>query len=578
MKIKYFCSIFFFILCLGILFSHAQNNINSSEKKYINHYFLAEKHKALEEYEKAKKEYDVCINENPRESAAFFQLAKIHFNLGYYDEAKEYALEASKLDPKNIWYLYLLIEIYYQNFEFEKQAQVWEDLIQINKSNQIYYLEAVNTYIHLELFKKALKIIQKAEKIIPENENLIILKSDVFQKLNDLDKAIEIILSAHKKSPKNLNFLQKLSELYVLQSKYELANEIYYKILKLEPGDPTALLASYKIFQTQNLKSKEKEVFLKIFKSNKINKEQKIDILFEVFSDELKTNRYKDYIPKVLTECILTYPEEVMFYVILGDFQLLHNDTEGALNNYINAINYGLKDKLLYEKILNIYLVNNELDQVLFYSNQSIEYYPFYPIFYYYEGLAFMYKKEYLEATKSMMRGLDYVIDDPVLKSEMCATLGDNYHKLGNDKDSDKFYDLALEINPEYIIVLNNYSYYLSLRGGEKNLLKAEEMIVKCLSLTEKEPRASFLDTYAWVLFQQGKYSSDLSVQLEKYNLSKKMMILCFENGGKSAVMHDHYGDVLFELNDFIGAKKQWGEALRKDPGNKKIQKKLKNF
>ena len=577
MKVKYLI-IFFFIFHLGILFSYAQNNVDASAKKYIKHYFLAEKYKALEEYEKAKTEYDFCINENPRESAAFFQLAKIHFGLGDYNQAKEYALEASKLAPKNIWYLYLLIEIYYQNFEFEKQAQVWEELIQIDKSNKIYYLEAANTYIHLGLFKKALKIIKQAEKNISENENLIILKSEIFQKLNDVEKSTNIILSAHKKNPNNLNFLKKLSELYVLQSKYELANEVYHEILKLDPFEPTALLASYKIFQTQNLKSEEKEVFLKIFKSNKITKEQKIDILFEVFSDESKTSRYKDYIPQVLADCILTYPEEVMFYVITGDFQLLHNDTEGALNNYINAINYGLKDKLLYEKILNIHLVNNELDQVLFYSKQSIGYYPFYPIFYYYEGLAFMYKKEYLEATKSIIRGLDYVIDDPVLKSEMYATLGDNYHKLGNNKESDKFYDLALGINPEYIIVLNNYSYYLSLRGGQKNLLKAEEMIIKCLSLTEEEPSPSFLDTYAWVLFQQGKHSSDLGVQLEKYNLSKKMMILCFENGGKSAVMHDHYGDVLFELNDFIGAKKQWEEALRKDPGNRKIEKKLKNF
>ena len=577
MKIKYLI-IFFFILCSGILFSHAQNNVKASDKKYIKHYFLAEKHKALEEYEKAKAEYDICINENPREPAAFFQLAKIYFGLGDYNQAKEYALEASKIAPKNIWYLYLLIEIYYQNFEFEKQAQVWEDLIRIDKSNKIYYIEAANTYIHLELFKKALKIIQQAEKNISENENLIILKSEIFQKLNDVEKSINIILSAHKKTPNNLNFLKKLSELYVLQSKYELANEVYHKILKLDPGDPTALLASYKIFQTQNLKSEEKEVFLKIFKSNKITKEQKIDILFEVFSDESKISRYKDYIPQVLADCILIYPEEVMFYVITGDFQLLHNDTESALNNYINAVNYGLKDKLLYEKILNIHLVNNELDQVLFYSKQSIEYYPFHPIFYYYEGLAFMYKKEYLEATKSIIRGLEYVIDDPVLESEMYATLGDNYHKLGNDKNSDKFYDLALGINPEYIIVLNNYSYYLSLRGGGENLLKAEEMIIKCLSLTEEGPSPSFLDTYAWVLFQQGKHSLDLGVQLEKYNLSKKMMILCFENGGKSAVMHDHYGDVLFELNDFIGAKKQWGEALRKDPGNRKIEKKLKIF
>ena len=574
MKIKYLI-IFFFILCSGITPSDSQSNINSLEKKYIKHYFLAEKYKALEEYEKAKIEYEICIKEKPEEPSAFYQLAKIHFSLGDYNQAREYIVEAKKTNPENIWYSYLLIEIYYQTFELEKQAEVWLDLIQLDKENPLYYLEAIHTYMNLGLFKKALKIIQKAEKNISVNENIIILKSEVFQKDNDVDKAVEIILSAHKKDPKNLIFLKKLSELYILQSEYELANEIYNKILNLDPENSTALLASYKIFQTQGLIKEEIEVFLKIFRSQEITKEQKIDVLFAVFSDNEKIDRYKNYIPEVLDECILIYPEEVMFYVVLGDFQLLHDDLDGALTNYIKAINYGLKDKLLYEKILNIHLVNNELDEVLFYSNQAIDYFSFHPIFYYYEGLAFMYKKEHQKATNSIVKGLEYVIEAPLLQSEMYALLGDNYHKLGNNEESDKFYDLALQINPEYIIVLNNYSYYLSLRGGENNLLKAEEMIIKCLKITEDSPQPSFLDTYAWILFKQGKESIDLNIQLEKYNLSKKIMNLCFENGGSSAVMHDHYGDVLFELNDLIGAKKQWEEALKKDPENKKLKKKL---
>ena len=276
--------IFYFILYSGVLFSFSQNNINSSEKKYIKHYFLAEKHKALEEYDKAKAQYEICIKEKPEESAAFFQLAQIHFDLGGYNQAKEYILEAKKLTPENIWYQYLLIDIYHQTFELDKQVDIWLDLIKIDKKNQVYYVEAIYTYMKLGLFKKALKIIQKAEKNIPGNENIIILKSEILQKENQLEKAIEVISSAHKKTPKNLIFLKKLSELYILQSEYELANEVYKKILNLEPGNSTALLASYKIFQTQGLTQKEMEIFLKIFSSSQITKEQKIDVLFEVFS------------------------------------------------------------------------------------------------------------------------------------------------------------------------------------------------------------------------------------------------------------------------------------------------------
>ena len=121
-------------------------------------------------------------------------------------------------------------------------------------------------------------------------------------------------------------------------------------------------------------------------------------------------------------------------------------------------------------------------------------------------------------------------------------------------------------------------SYYLALWGGENNLLKAEEMIVKCLDLTKTTPEPSFLDTYAWVLFQQGQEATESNKKLEKYHLSKKMMDSCFENGGNSAVMHEHYGDILFELNDINAAKKQWKEAFKKDPNNKNLEKKINNY
>jgi len=574
----YFLVIGFFMFFSGILFSQSLNSISAKEKKYLQHYFLAEKYKAIDEIKKAQIEYEICTKENPKESAPFFELFKIHLSLGDLELAKEYIMEAKTLYPTNVWYLYALIELYAKTYDFDKQAELWEDLIQIDKSNNMYYVEAIYCYMNLGLFKKALKIVQKAEKNISKNENLTILKSEIYQRENKIERSIEIILNAHNKNPNNLNYLKKLSELYILKSEYILANEVYTKILDIEPENPTALLASFKIFQTQSLLAQEIDVFLKIFNSIRVTKEQKIDILFEIFSDNKKIERYKNHIPIVLDKCILTYPDEVMFYVVLGDYKLLHNDLVGALKNYINAISYGLRDKLVYEKILHINLVNNNLENVIFYSDQAIEYYSFNPIFYYYKAVALIYKSQYKESNKILIRALEYTLDNTTLESEIYALLGDNYNKLGDNEESDKFYDLALSVNPDFILVLNNYSYYLSLRGGGSNLLKAEKMILKCLKLTEDDPQPSYIDTYAWVLFQQGKLSKDVNIQVEKYNLSKKMMNLCFERGGNSSVMYDHYGDVLFELNDLNGAKEKWEEALKKDQGNKQIEKKLNQF
>ena len=81
------------------------------------------------------------------------------------------------------------------------------------------------------------------------------------------------------------------------------------------------------------------------------------------------------------------------------------------------------------------------------------------------------------------------------------ATIGDTYYKLGQTKNAFKAYDRALKADPEYLPVLNNYAYYLSLQ--KKKLKKAAAM---SKITVEKDPdNATYLDTYGWILYLQGK-------------------------------------------------------------------------
>ena len=52
----------------------------------------------------------------------------------------------------------------------------------------------------------------------------------------------------------------------------------------------------------------------------------------------------------------------------------------------------------------------------------------------------------------------------------------------------------------------------------------------------------------------------------------------CFDVGGNSAVIFEHYGDILFQLNNFKGAKEYWEKAIKIDSGNKTIKEKIKNL
>jgi tetratricopeptide (TPR) repeat protein len=146
------------------------------------------------------------------------------------------------------------------------------------------------------------------------------------------------------------------------------------------------------------------------------------------------------------------------------------------------------------------------------------------------------------------------------------STKGDLYHNAGDFKKAYKAYDKALKINPDYEYVLNNYAYYLSVEG--KNLKKAYEMSKKTI---EKEPNnATYLDTFGWIVYLQGR-------PMEAKPFFKRAMLY----GGKdSAVILDHYAEVLFALKEYDMAFVYWSLAKQKNsngevPGlDEKIQQK----
>lgn len=116
------------------------------------------------------------------------------------------------------------------------------------------------------------------------------------------------------------------------------------------------------------------------------------------------------------------------------------------------------------------------------------------------------------------------------------ATIGDTYYKLGQTKNAFKAYDRALRADPEYLPVLNNYAYYLSLQ--KKKLKKAAAM---SRITVEKDPdNATYLDTYGWILYLQGKPQ-----QAKPY--FKHAMLY---GGRDSKVILEHYATVLEALGE----------------------------
>ena len=199
-------------------------------------------------------------------------------------------------------------------------------------------------------------------------------------------------------------------------------------------------------------------------------------------------------------------------------------------------------------------------------SKKAMSLFPAQPAVYLFNGIANNQLKDYDAAAKNLKTGASLVVGNDFLSAQILAGLGDAYHELGMHQSSDSSYKASLNYDATNLYVLNNYSYFLSLR--KTDLEKAEEMSLKTV---EAQPNnASYLDTYGWILFQ-----------LKKYSDAESYLKQSLKNGGdKSGEVLEHCGDVMFETGRPDEALGYWNRALETGEGSNGLEIKInsRNF
>lgn len=131
-------------------------------------------------------------------------------------------------------------------------------------------------------------------------------------------------------------------------------------------------------------------------------------------------------------------------------------------------------------------------------------------------------------------------------------------------------YDDALFFNPDNEMVLNNYAYFIveteKVPSDSERFQKAKAMSEQALK--QDPDNETFLDTYAWILFKEGNYKEARKHQAAAIEASEK-------KDGLSAELYSHMGDILFMDGDPDQAVEYWEKALKLEPDNELLKKKV---
>ena len=527
-------------------------------------FYNASKEKMLGNLDMAENLFSQVLRQDINNHAAMYNLADIYNDQKKYTDALYFAKKAYTLDSKNEWYARLLVEIYERNKKYSDAILVYQKLTKDYPDRVDLYFGLAEEYIYDDKGQDAIKTYDQIESKMGVSAEVSLQKERLYVKLGKNDKAIAEVQKLIDSDPDNPRYLSSLASLYQAIGQDEKAFSLFNKILATHPDDPYVHLSLADYYRNKGEKDKSYDELKKAFTNKELDTETKINILSSYFplvavNEEMKSQAME--LGKLLSE---SSPNEARVHAVYGDFLSQDKKYEEARKEYKEALRIGSKEFAVYQQILFMDSQLNDTTASLHDSEDALSKFPEQPLAYYFNGATKVQMKKYDAAVATLNSGLKLVVDNKALEGQFYSALGDAYNYIKDYSKSDENYQKALNLDPKDKYVMNNWAYYLSLRG--EKLDKAEEMSKKSMEL---EPNSAiFEDTYAWIVYKMGRFTD-----------AKEWMEKAFSHGAdKSAASLEHYGDILFKLGDPDKALEYWLKAKKAGDGTTDLlDKKIAN-
>lgn len=552
-----------FVSSCNILGHSAKNKteLSKSSSFEFNYAFMeAEKQKMTGNFEEAALLLEKCKKLDPGSAVVYYELSTLYIQKEQYEDAIESAKTAVKLNPGNIWYKAILAVLYKQTDKPLEAITIYKELVKEYSDRVDFLYDLANLYSLVKKYDDAIKAYDLIENNYGLNETISLEKEKIFVIKGDKEKAHQEIQKLIDSNPDEIRYIGMLAESYVNENEYEKAIELYQLMLKKDSTNGLVHLSLADFYRITKEYDKSFSELKIAFSSQDVDVDIKIKMLITFLSYSDESDELKSQSSELLNRLLQAHPDDPKAHTLHADFLIRDKKYSEAREELRFVVKSEKSKYMIWEQLL---LLENDLadyNNMYIESNEAIQYFPTQPVIYYFKGLSSYQLNKTEEAISSIKSGIDYAINNPSLKADMYALLGNAYHKTGQMKESDEAMEQVLKIDKGNKVTLNNYSYFLSLRGD--SLDKAERMSMVCIEL---EPlNYTYLDTYAWVLYKQNKFDKAL-IQIEK----------AYQNGGnQNAVIVEHYGDILFKLGQAEKANERWNEAIKLGKGSVFLEKK----
>ena len=527
-----------------------QDPLSPEDRRKFNHFFLeAVRLKEKDEMDAAFDMYRHCLAIDSQSAATLYELGKFYMYLGQPEKGEDFLRKAMRTQPGNYWYKETLASYYQRKGEDGKAIEVIEDMVSQFPSRLEPLMALVDLYNRTQDYQKVIHTLDRLEQLDGKSEQISMEKFRMYLAMDNNEKAFSEIESLVKEYPYEMRYLTILGDVYMENGKEEEAYSTYQKVLAQEPEYAPAMLSMASYYEKMGEDSLYRAQLDGLLLNQKVEIPTKLNIMRQLIMRSERGDRDSTKIVGLFDSMLAQEQESADVAMLAAQYLLSKRMDEQAKPVLWKVLEIDPENKPARLQLLSFAISKEDLDEVIRICSPAVEYMPEALEFYYYWGLAHYQKDQHDEALEVFKKGVRQVGEnsDKNMVSDFYSIMGDLYHTKKMNVEAYAAYDSALVYKPDNIGALNNYAYYLSVE--KKDLDKAEEMSYKTV---KAEPtNNTYLDTYAWILFEKGKYA-EARIYIDQ----------ALQNGGdKSSVVVEHCGDIYWMAGEQEKALEYWKQA-----------------
>ena len=527
-------------------------------------------HEALLQQQKANLDasFDLlkrCLELRPEASEAHYFIGLIYTVMGQAEKAMAEYSTASRLEPNNSTFLEQLAQASVQSGDYTGAANALERLFEAGKGRQELLETLFQLYWKEKEFDKALNVLERMEAADGPTERTSLSKCRIYIERKDTVLAIAEMKSLADHYPNDPTYRTLYANTLLVADRFGPAYEALQQVLAEDPYNVRAMQVLRNYYIRQGDEAAADSVNHALLMNPKATIEDKIEQMRQIIVENEQQGGDSTVVLNLFGELLaLPVPSPEMAELKAAYMELKEMPRDSVRQTLKLVLQLAPTQASARLKLVQQAWEEQDDDAIISLCKEARQYNPEEMAFYYYQGMAYYRKNDTDNALEAFENGISVIGENsrPEIVSDFYAVMGDLLYQKGREREAFAAYDSCLVWKEDNIGCLNNYAYYLSLKGNR--LDEAEQM--SYITVKAEPDNTTYLDTYAWILFMQKRYAE-----------AKIYIDQAIKNAQQpEAVILEHAGDIHALCGDTAAALGFWQQSLAEDPANKTVKKKIK--